>query len=112
MVVVEVASIWMLAPAQNTLSSPLVSTTAFTSRVLEAEALDRVVQLDVDPEVVGVQLQLVVGAQPAIGLHLHPQCGDVADDVEPPVLVCGRLPVEVRERDDRIDFVHRPSSLL
>ncbi len=54
------ASIWMLAPAQKTFSRPLVSTTAFTAGVLEAEALDDVVQLDVHAEVVGVELELVV----------------------------------------------------
>ena len=35
-------------------------------RMLEPEPLDGVVQLDVDGEVVGVQLELIVVAQPSI----------------------------------------------
>jgi len=45
-----------LAPAQKTRSLPEVTMTAPTSGLLEAQPLDRVVQLDVDAEVVGIEL--------------------------------------------------------
>ena len=38
----------MLAPAQNMRSLALVSTTHFTCGMLEADAVQRVVQLDID----------------------------------------------------------------
>ena len=61
----EAASIRMFAPAQKIFSLPLVSTTARDLGVLEPQPLDRVVQLDVHAEVVGVELQLVArGAGP------------------------------------------------
>ena len=62
---VDPASIWMLAPAQNTLSSAAGEHDGLDLGVLEAQALHGVVQLDVDAEVVGVELQLVVVAQAA-----------------------------------------------
>ena len=45
-------SMKMFAPEQKMRSLPLVTTTARTSGMLEADALQRVVQLDVDAEVV------------------------------------------------------------
>ena len=54
---VEPRSMKMLAPAQKIRSFRLVMTTARTSGMLEADALDRVGELDVDAEVVGVQLE-------------------------------------------------------
>ena len=55
----------MFAPAQKILSLPLVTTTALTAGVLEAQALDGVVELDVHAQVVGVELELVPGHQAA-----------------------------------------------
>ena len=47
--------------------------------MLEAEALQRVGELDVHAEVVGVELQLVVvGAQAGVFLHVHGERGDRA----------------------------------
>ena len=63
--------------------------------VLEAQALDGVVQLDVDAEVVAVELQLVVVAQP--GVRGRPAIVSVAtgpSTLEPPVAVGRRLGVE------------------
>ena len=51
----------MLAPAQKIRSFRLVMTTTRDFRVLEADALDGVGELDVDAEIVRVQLELVVG---------------------------------------------------
>jgi hypothetical protein len=62
--------------------------------MLEAQPLEGVVQLDVDPEVVGVELELVVLAQPALGIHLHGQSGDGRGDFEPPVAVAVGVAVE------------------
>ena len=45
---VEPASIWMLAPAQNTLSRPPVSDDRVHLGMLEAQPLHGVVELDVD----------------------------------------------------------------
>ncbi len=56
-------------------------------RVLEAQALHRVVELDVDAEVVRVELELVVAAQPTGRVDLHRERGDRSVDAEPPVAV-------------------------
>ena len=95
---VDAASIWMLAPAQNTLSTPPVTTTTLHLGVLEAQPLDDVVQLDVDAEVVRVQLQLVVVAKPGIRCHRHRHGGDRSIECDPPVPV--RL--RVRTETDRL----------
>ena len=55
--------------------------------MLEAEALDRVGELDVDAEVVGVELQPVVRRQPGVFLHVHRQRRDRAVERELPVPV-------------------------
>jgi hypothetical protein len=46
--------------------------------VLEAQPLDRVVQLDVDAEVVGIELQLVAGPEPAVLADVQRERGDRA----------------------------------
>ena len=50
----------MLAPAQKMRGFRLVSDDRVDLGMLEADALQRVGELDVDAEVVGVELQLVV----------------------------------------------------
>ena len=62
--------------------------------VLEAEALDGVGELDVDAEVVGVQLQLVVGREAGVLAHVHRQRGDRAVEGELPVPVVRRVGLE------------------
>ena len=59
--------------------------------MLEAQALDGVVELDVDAEVVAVELQLVVVAQAGVGRDPHRQGGDRAVEGQLPVAVGGRL---------------------
>ena len=63
-------------------------------RVLEAEPLDGVGQLDVDAQVVAVALQLQLRVGAAEGRDLHRQPGDLAFDREGPVAVAGRVRVE------------------
>ena len=55
--------------------------------MLEAQPLDRVVQLDVDAEIVGVQLQLVARHQPAVLGNVQGQRGHRPVDRQPPVPV-------------------------
>ena len=54
--------------------------------MLEAQPLHRVVQLDVDAEIVGIELQLVV-AEAAGLVDVHDQIGDVAVGLDAPVAV-------------------------
>ena len=58
-------------------------------RVLEADALDRVGQLDVDAEVVRVQLEPVVGPEAGVFLHVHRERRDRPVERELPVLDSG-----------------------
>ena len=43
--------------------------------VLEADAVQRIVELDVDAEVVGVELEFIAGLQPFVLVHVHRQRG-------------------------------------
>ena len=63
----------MFAPAQKMRSFRLRDDDRVHLGVLEAEALDRVGELDVDAEVVGVQLEPVVRRQAGVFLHVHRQ---------------------------------------
>ena len=64
--------------------------------VLEAQALDRVAELDVHRQVVAVELELVrVPLEPAEGLDGHLQVRDVAVDLQAPVAVLARVRLEV-----------------
>jgi hypothetical protein len=64
-------------------------------RVLEAQALDGVVELDVDAEVVGVELELVALEQAAVLVHIHDQTGDLALEDKLPVPVARRVRLEI-----------------
>ncbi|KAG1223330.1 hypothetical protein G6F68_020372 [Rhizopus microsporus] len=55
--------------------------------MFEADALQGVMQFDVHAQVVGVQLQLVAGAQAAVFRHIHGQRGDRAVERQAPVAV-------------------------
>ena len=70
----------MFAPEQKTRSSSAVTTTHLHLGMLEADALDRVGELDVDAEVVRVELELVAGAVRMVAVDGHHQRGDVAVD--------------------------------
>ena len=69
-----------------------------TSRMLEAQPLDRVGQLDVDAEIVGVELELVALEQRALLVDVHQQRRDLAVDRELPVPVARRIGLEVDPR--------------
>ena len=70
-------------------------------RVLEAQPLDRVGELDVDAEVVGVELELIAAEQAGLLVHVHGEGGDLAVGGELPVAVARRLGAEVDRRGDR-----------
>ena len=71
---------------------------ARTSGCSKRSRCDRVGQLDVDAEVVGVQLELVVALQGAILVHVHGEVGDAVLERELPVLVAAGLGAEVDGR--------------
>ena len=71
-------SMKMLAPEQNTLSRRLVTTTVRTSGVLKADAVDGVVQFNVDAKIVTVELQLVAGTDATVLIKAGSQRGDRA----------------------------------
>ena len=85
----------MLAPAQNTRSLPDLSTTTFTSRVLEAQPLHGIGELDVDAQVVGVELQLIAVEQAGVLVDVHDQLGHLAVERELPVAIARRLGLKV-----------------
>jgi hypothetical protein len=77
--------------------------------VLESKPLDGVVQLDVDAEVVGIQLQLVSGDQATPLVDVHGQRGDLAVNLEAPMTVRVRrgpkLDVSGRHRRASVDVL-------
>jgi hypothetical protein len=70
--------------------------------MLEAQALHRVRQLDVDAEIVGVEFQLVAGLEASLLVHVHGEIGDTRFGTELPVPVAVRRGAEV----DRGGFGH------
>ena len=71
--------------------------------MLEAQALHRVVELDVDREVVGIELELVVRRQAAVRRDVHDQERNVAVRLDPPMAVTAGLGLEV-DRCHRVAF--------
>jgi hypothetical protein len=63
-------------------------------RVLEAQPLHRVVQLDVHAQVIGVELQLIAGTDAAPLVDVHRERRRLAVDVELPVPVAGGAGLE------------------
>src|SRR6185312_14862055 len=63
-------------------------------RVLETDALERVVQLDIDAEIVGVELQPVAGRDPARLVDIERQPRDGRLDPQAPMPVARRISVE------------------
>ena len=64
-------------------------------RMLEPQPLDRVVQLDVHAQVVGIQLELVARDQPGGRIDVHGQDGDLPVHRQPPVPVAAGMDAEV-----------------
>ena len=78
----------MLAPAQKMRGFRLVDDDGVDLGMLEADALQRVGELDVDAEIVGVEFELVVvRPQAGVFLDVHRQRRDRAVEGELPVLV-------------------------
>jgi hypothetical protein len=64
-------------------------------RVLEAQPLHRVGELDVDREVIGIELELIVRTEPARGVHVHDEKGDLAIHLDPPMAVTAGIGLHV-----------------
>jgi hypothetical protein len=69
----------------------------FDLGMFETQALDGVVEFDVDAEVIGVQLELVALEQTAVFVHVHCQSGDIAFDRDLPMFVLRRIGLEIDE---------------
>ena len=74
--------------------------------VLETDAVQRVVQLDIDAEIVGIELEPVAGEKPAIFGDIKCQGGDRAVTGEPPVAIARGIGVERDHRAYSISFRH------
>ncbi len=64
-------------------------------RMLEAQALNRVVEFDVDAEIVGVELEFVAVGKPAGLIDVHDQIGDIAVALDAPMAVARRIGLEI-----------------
>ena len=60
-------------------------------RMLKPNTVDRIMQLDVDPKVVAVELQFVARLQTGVFVDIHRQRGNCAVERERPVVVLRRL---------------------
>ena len=92
---VEPASMRILAPAQNTRGLPERSSMTLTSRMLEAQPLQRVGELDIDAEIVGIELELVALEQAALLVDVHGERRDVAVDGQFPVPVARGIGLKI-----------------
>ena len=99
----------MFAPEQNMRSLPLVSTTAAHVRMLEAQTLQGVGELDVDAEIVGVELELVARLQAAILVDVERERRDRAFDLQPPVRVAVGMRIESHHSSSRLPPVGESS---
>ena len=81
----------MLAPEQNTRSRALDDHHRAHFWAFEADAVDGVVKLDIDPEVIRVKLELVAGTQAGVLIEVGKQRRHRPVEPELPVFVAGRL---------------------
>ena len=63
--------------------------------MLEAQPLHRVVEFDIDAEIVGIELELIAVEQPARLIDVHDQIGDVAIAFDAPMAVARRIGLEI-----------------
>src|SRR6185437_2335115 len=68
-------------------------------RMLEADAVQRIVELDIDAEIIGIELELVAGLDAARLIDIEHQRRDIGRHVEPPMPIALGLRVE---RDHRL----------
>ena len=80
--------------------------------MLEAQPLHRVVELDVDAEVVGVELELVAVEQAAGLIDVHDQIGDLAVELDAPVAIARRLGLKIDGLHDLTSAGSKPSGRL
>ena len=88
----------MLAPEQNMRSLPLVMHQAAHAGMLEAQPLQRIRELDVDAEIVGIELELVAGLDAALLVDIECQRRELAVDRKPPVHVAIGMRIEGHHR--------------
>jgi hypothetical protein len=67
-------------------------------RVLEADALDRVVQLDVDAQVIAIELELVAGTQAGVLVEVGGELGHRTFEAQLPVAVLAGMGLVVDRR--------------
>ena len=86
------------AGAEHRGSCPSAAPPPCTSRMLEAQPLHGVGELDIDAEIVGIQLELIAFEQAAVLVDVHGQRRDLAVDVELPMPVARRIGLEIDPR--------------
>jgi len=64
-------------------------------RMLEADALECIMQLDIDAEIVGVELEFISRPDTAVFRHVHGERGDGAVESKAPMLVAGGIGLEI-----------------
>ena len=64
-------------------------------RMLEAQPLHGVVELDIDGKIVGVELELVLIGEPAGRIDIHDQIGNVAVALDAPMAVARGIGLEI-----------------
>jgi len=84
-----------LAPAQKNVLFAGFEYDRANLGMFEAQPLHRVIELDVYREIVGVELELVIGAEPAGRIDVHHQVGDLAVRLDPPMAVAARVGLDV-----------------
>src|SRR6185369_602547 len=75
-------------------------------RVFEAQALNRIGELDIDAEVVRIQLEPVVGGNAAVLLDIHGEDRDRAVEIKFPVMITIRRGLKCDPRVGRNSSVH------
>ena len=80
--------------------------------VFEAQPLDDVIELDIDAEVVGIELEFVAVHQAAVLVHIHGEGRDGAVEAELPVLVLVRLGPEVDHDGSKSFFLPIPGPVM
>ena len=66
--------------------------------MLEANALQSIVELDVDPQVIGVELQPIARHQAAFFIDVHRQRGNRTVESQVPMHIAIRVPIEQDRR--------------
>jgi len=62
--------------------------------VLKPEALNSVVQLDIDPDIIGVLFQFIPGELPTVFIHIHTQLSNWTIKLQFPMAIATRMRIE------------------